>query len=108
MSDVHLLADGKSSLSPSEAGSTRSMGIATPASDLLPPEPTRILRLPEVIARVGLRRASVYAYVKDGRFPAPIVLGARAVGWLESEIEAWLQDRIQRRARYYAQTTPRI
>jgi prophage regulatory protein len=57
----------------------------------------RILRLPDVMMRVGLRRASIYAYVKDGRFPAPISLGARAVGWIESEVDGWVIDRIRRR-----------
>jgi len=35
--------------------------------------------------------------MQDGTFPKPIKLGARAVGWLESEIEEWLQARIEKR-----------
>ena len=57
----------------------------------------RILRLPEVISRVGLRRASIYQHMNQGSFPKTISLGVRAVGWLESEIDAWVQVRIQGR-----------
>ena len=54
-----------------------------------------ILRLEAVKERVGLSRSTIYARVKCGEFPAPIALGARAVGWLESEIEEWLSERIR-------------
>jgi prophage regulatory protein len=54
-----------------------------------------ILRLPQVKGRCGLGRASIYAGVKNGTFPAPIKLGERAVGWLASSVDAWIQTRIQ-------------
>lgn len=57
----------------------------------------RILRLPDVIARVGLKRASIYQYVSDGNFPKPVLLGSRAIGWIEHEIDAWLAERVQMR-----------
>ena len=53
-----------------------------------------ILRRKQVEARVGLRRSTIYAKVAAGEFPAPIRLGTRAVGWLESEISAWVESRI--------------
>jgi prophage regulatory protein len=56
--------------------------------------PTSFLRLPQVKQRTGLSRSSVYAKVRSGEFPAPISLGARAVGWLDSEISEWMSDRI--------------
>jgi prophage regulatory protein len=56
--------------------------------------PTRILRLPEVISRVGLKRASIYSAVAHGAFPKQIVLSTRAVGWIEKEINDWLATRI--------------
>jgi prophage regulatory protein len=59
--------------------------------------PARILRLPEVMARVGLKRASIYQHIAAGTFPKQIALGVRAVGWLESEIDAWLTVRVQER-----------
>lgn len=54
----------------------------------------RVLRLPDVIKITGLKRSSIYKYINENAFPKPISLGARCVGWLESEINAWLQNRI--------------
>jgi prophage regulatory protein len=54
-----------------------------------------ILRLPEVKTRTGLSRSTIYLRVAEGTFPEPIKLGDRAVGWLESEVEAWLQKLIE-------------
>ena len=58
--------------------------------------PTRFLRLPEVMARTGLSRATIYARMAEGRFPRQVRIGARAVGWIEAEVEAWIQERIAR------------
>jgi len=57
---------------------------------------SRILRLPEVKANVGLSRSTIYLRIEEGSFPKPISLGARAVGWLESDIEAWITERIDK------------
>lgn len=54
-----------------------------------------IIRRKQVEARVGLSRSTIYDKVKAGEFPAPISLGAKAVGWIESEINAWLNARIE-------------
>lgn len=54
-----------------------------------------ILRLPAIKARTGLSRSTIYLKVSQGTFPAPVSLGARAVGWVESEINAWLTERIE-------------
>ena len=56
--------------------------------------PLRILRLPQVEARTGISRSSIYARVAKGTFPPPIQLGPRAVGWIESEVEAWIREQI--------------
>ncbi len=53
-----------------------------------------ILRRKQVEQRVGLSRSTIYAKVANGEFPAPITLGARAVGWLESDIINWIESRI--------------
>lgn len=53
-----------------------------------------VLRLPMVQSRVALCRSSIYAAIKKGTFPAPIRLGERAVGWLESDVNFWLAERI--------------
>lgn len=55
----------------------------------------RFLRLTEVRKRVGLGRASIYRYMASGQFPRPHNLGARAVGWLESDIDAWIESRVK-------------
>ena len=59
--------------------------------------PTRILRLPEVMARTGLSRTTIYRWRLAGRFPQPVRLGTRCVGWIESEVEAWLRERMAER-----------
>lgn len=55
---------------------------------------TKILRLPEVLSRVGIKRATLYEWISNGTFPRQIRLGARSVGWDEKSIETWLNDRI--------------
>ncbi len=69
--------------------------VSAPISTTINNQSLRILRLPEVISRVGLRRASIYLHISKGSFPKPISLGARAVGWLESEIDGWIAARIE-------------
>ena len=54
----------------------------------------RILRLPEVQRRTGLSRSTIYVRLDQGRFPKPVSLGARAVGWIESEVDEWIRERI--------------
>ena len=57
--------------------------------------PRRILRLPNVLDRTGLSRSTVYLRVTEGRFPKPVSLGARAVGWIETEVEEWIARQIE-------------
>jgi len=76
-----------------EAGSARLVAVATPAS-CTNYQPINILRLPDVIKRVGLKRAAIYLRVSQGSFPKQISLGGRAVGWLEHEIDAWVAAHI--------------
>lgn len=56
----------------------------------LPPE--AILRLPEVIAMVGLSRASIYSRAAQRNFPSPIKLTAHASGWRLGDVRDWLDD----------------
>jgi len=62
-------------------------------------EKLSILRRKQVEDRTGLSRSTIYLYIQENRFPKPINLGARAVGWVESEVEKWLTDRIEVRDR---------
>ena len=65
------------------------------SQELKPKE--KLLRLPEVKARTGLSRSTIYALMAQNGFPHHVPLGMRCVGWLESEIDAWITDRIARR-----------
>jgi prophage regulatory protein len=56
--------------------------------------PSVILRLHQVMARTGLARSTLYERIQAGAFPTQISLGARAVGWLESDVEAWIARQI--------------
>jgi len=53
-----------------------------------------VLRLPKVKARAGISRSAIYQKMANGEFPKSISLGPRAVGWLESNIDEWIAQRI--------------
>ena len=57
-------------------------------------EPPRVLRRREVERRVGHSRSTIYNWVSERKFPAPIRLGARTVGWVEAEVNEWLRARV--------------
>ncbi|WHZ12499.1 MAG: hypothetical protein OJF60_002940 [Burkholderiaceae bacterium] len=57
-------------------------------------QPERLVRLPELMALVGLSKSSIYDAMKRGEFPAPVKLSRRAVCWPASAIDAWITDRI--------------
>jgi len=52
-------------------------------------------RLPDVLNRVGYSRSTIYQLIAEGKFPKPINLGARAVAWLESDIDSWIAERVE-------------
>ena len=55
-----------------------------------------ILRLPAVKARTGLSRSTIYLRMNSGSLPKQVKLGgARAVGWIESEIDEWVSQQIR-------------
>lgn len=58
---------------------------------------TKLLKLPEVIRLTALSRSSIYAYSSIGEFPKPIPTGKRAVAWLESEINEWIDTKAKQR-----------
>jgi prophage regulatory protein len=53
---------------------------------------SRILRLPEVKQRTGLSTSSIYRRIAQGLFPRSIPIGPRAVGWLASAIDEWIEQ----------------
>ncbi|WP_175772809.1 AlpA family phage regulatory protein [Paraburkholderia phenazinium] len=46
--------------------------------------------------RIGLSRSEIYRRIKAGTFPQTLSLGQRSVGWLESDIDAWIDALSQR------------
>lgn len=67
------------------------------------PQPTpsstperRILRLDEVEAKSGFKRAHIYSLMKKGQFPKARRLGVRAVGWDSAEVDRWVAERLSR------------
>ena len=58
---------------------------------------SRLLRRPDVELLTGKTRAGIYEDMSAGKFPRPVKIGPRAVAWVESEIEEWLQQRIDDR-----------
>lgn len=61
--------------------------------------PLTILRRKQVEARTGLSRSTIYERIAAGSFPSPVNLGGQQVGWVESEINSWIKERIQQSSR---------
>lgn len=61
----------------------------------VPPPTTRLLRLPEVIHRVGLSRTTIYAMIAAGEFPRQITIGPRSVAWCQDDLDAWIESKRQ-------------
>lgn len=57
---------------------------------IAPLRPLRLIRLPDVIARVGIKRSMIYRLMSEGRFPRSRSLGPKCAVWVESEIDEWI------------------
>jgi prophage regulatory protein len=68
----------------------------SPSSASAPAE-HRVLRRTEVEAKTGFKRAHIYNLIKQGKFPKPMRLGVRAVGWDSVEIDEWIAERLKER-----------
>jgi len=55
-----------------------------------------ILRLKGVLRKTGLTRSGLYRAIAQGLFPTQVSLGPRCVGWIESEVDAWIHAQIER------------
>ncbi len=53
------------------------------------------IRMPEVLRRTGFGRAWIYRLISAGDFPAQVKLGRRAVGFIESEVDRWVEERVR-------------
>lgn len=69
----------------------------------MPDKNNRFLRLSEVRVRVPYSRSSIYQMIAKGTFPRPVGLGGRAVAWLESDVDAWIEERIENAKGYGVQ-----
>ena len=58
----------------------------------------RLLRLPDVSDIVGIRKSTIYALMKEGKFPKCIYVTSKTVAWPESAVLAWVNDRINKGA----------
>lgn len=71
---------------------------ATPApfegNVTVPPRyPEKLLRLPQVEDATGLKKSTIYAFLRNKSFPTPVrIASGRAVAWRESEVQAWIAD----------------
>ncbi len=55
----------------------------------------KLIRITDVMGRTGLGRSTVYKYMNLGLFPKSVNLTSRAVAWVESEVDAWIQNSIE-------------
>lgn len=54
-----------------------------------------MLRLPAVLDRVGVHEATLYRWMREKKFPAPVRLGANSVAWREHDVDEWLASRVE-------------
>lgn len=79
---------------PSSPTAAHPMPVSAPTQE-------RFLRLPEVIHQCGLSRSTLYDLIARNAFPAQVSLGGKNVAWLQSEITAWMEERVAHRNRKY-------
>lgn len=59
---------------------------------------SRIIRMRQLMLRIGLGRSTIYDRINknspryDKDFPKPIKIGVSAVGWIESEVDEWINS----------------
>jgi prophage regulatory protein len=53
----------------------------------------RLLRLPYVEERTGMKKSTIYALMRAHQFPQPVMVGARSVAWRAAEVDAWCESR---------------
>ncbi|MGR5318902.1 AlpA family transcriptional regulator [Vibrio sp. PNB22_1_1] len=57
----------------------------------------RFIKLEEVKEKTGLSRSAIYRKMNDDTFPKSFNLGDRAVAWLESEVDDWMESIVLKR-----------
>lgn len=69
--------------------------MSTPSPAIAADSPTRLLRKPQVLARVPWSDTTLWRRVKDGTFPAPIKISENCVAWRERDVNAWIEERAE-------------
>ncbi len=77
-------------MAPTQLNTETSASPARTEAIPAPPAP-RLIRLPEVMARVGLKRSAIYQRMSEGRFPKSRSLGPKCAVWVEREVEEWIE-----------------
>ena len=76
-------------MAPTQLNTELSASLACTDPIRVAPAP-RLIRLPEVMSRVGLKRSAIYQRMSEGRFPKSRSLGGKCTVWVEAEIDAWI------------------
>lgn len=58
-----------------------------------------LIKLKAVINMTGLSRSGIYALIQKRAFPKPIKLSERSSAWVVSEVQEWIESKIQQRDR---------
>lgn len=64
-------------------------------------------RLPKVLARAGLGKSTVYKLISEGKFPRPVSIGARAIGFVSEEVDEWINSRVAARNQMFGYVSER-
>lgn len=67
---------------------------------------SNVIKLSRVLEKTTLGRSTLYAYMERGAFPPAVRVSERNVVWVESEVDAWLQDRIKNSRISHAEAVP--
>ncbi len=57
----------------------------------------RFISMAELVCRIGLSKSQVYRLINEGSFPKPVPLGPQKIAFLDSEVEAWITQRLRAR-----------
>ncbi|KKM04035.1 hypothetical protein LCGC14_1768270 [marine sediment metagenome] len=58
----------------------------------------RLIKLKEVIEKTSLGRSTIYEFMAKETFPKQVLLGAKSVAWLESEVDDWIEEKVRKRS----------
>jgi prophage regulatory protein len=97
--NLHLLISGLNSASTRPLGGLRvlpeslrhgAMSFSNLSSEESQARPgSDVLRMAAVVRRTGLCRSTIYRLVARKKFPAPLKLSGRAIGWREADLDQW-------------------